>query len=124
MGEEITARKIVDLSRCESASDQEEPPRQVKFKVKSKPRNNILLARKSADPPKAPRLPGSKAYSDLTPFIAPGHLISPNLDTRSAEFRIAHVRYFNQLCKKYSKLDRVMYFEANKQMTQSLTILL
>ena len=52
----------------------------------------------------------------MNPFRAPENLVADNLDKKSLEFRIAHVRYFRTLKQtKFPFLDKKMYYEANEQ---------
>ena len=69
-----------------------------------------------SEPSPSPRRPRSKPISDLNPFRAPENLVADNLDKKSLEFRIAHVRYFRTLKQtKFPFLDKKMYYEANEQ---------
>ena len=86
-------------------SQKKKSHRQITFKIKKQPRDIISLRPKpsSSNPPPPPRLPRSKPYSDLSVFKAPSELIGPDLNTRSPEFRLAHVQYFEKLSLKYPK---------------------
>ena len=59
----------------------------MKRPIPSGPRVNPL-----PEPPPPPRRPRSKPISDLNPFLAPDDLTAENLDEKSPQFRIAHVR--------------------------------
>jgi len=52
---------------------------------------------------------------DLSLFRAPSQITSAKLNTRSPEFRVAHVRYYGKLKEeKFPMLDKKMYFDANE----------
>ena len=67
-------------------------------------------------PPPRPRLPRTRASdSDLNHFRAPSNITASDLDKKSPEFHIAHVRYFNKLKReKFLMLDKKAYHTANK----------
>ena len=95
-------------------------PRQVKFKSSTPssvpspdvPTKEILPPRKRPIPPPAPPLP--RRDSELSPFMAPASLTSPDLDKKSPEFRLAHMRFYNELKNLFPMLNKKAYHEANK----------
>ena len=95
-------------------------PRQVKFKSSTPssisspdvPSNNILPPKKRPIPPPAPPLP--RRDSELSPFMVPASLTSPDLDKKSPEFRLAHMRFYNELKLSFPMLNKKAYHEANK----------
>ena len=95
-------------------------PRQVKFKSSTPssvpspdvPTKKILPPKKRPIPPPAPPLP--RRDSELSPFMAPASLTSPDLDKKSPEFRLAHMRFYNELKNLFPMLNKKAYYEANK----------
>ena len=106
-------------------------PRQVKLNVKSRvkpsvtqPQSNIPVSRSNASdlninasqplkPLPPPRLPQSS--TDVNLFAAPANLVSSDLDTKSPEFRLAHIRYFRKLKEeKFPQMDKSKYHAANE----------
>jgi len=95
-------------------------PKQVKFKSSTPssisssdaPFNKILPPKKRPIPPPAPPLP--RRDSELSPFMAPASLTSPDLDKKSPEFRLAHMRFYNELKLSFPMLNKKAYYEANK----------
>ena len=95
-------------------------PRQVKLKSSTPssisspdvPSNKIPPPKKRVIPPPAPPLP--RRDSELSPFKAPASLISPDLDTKTPEFRLAHMRFYNELKILFPMLNKKAYYEANK----------
>ena len=91
-------------------------PKQKKIFPKLRPQPRTKLQPKPRFNPPPPRCPRTKSIPDTSPFIAPPNLTSANLDKRSPEFRIAHVRYYNKLKNEAIPiLDRALYYEANKE---------
>ena len=86
-------------------------PRQVKFKSSTPssvpspdvPTKKILPPKKRPIPPPAPPLP--RRDSELSPFMAPASLTSPDLDKKSPEFRLAHMRFYNELKLSFPMLN-------------------
>ena len=72
----------------------------------------ILPPKKQPIPPPAPPL--SRRDSELSPFMAPASLTSPDLDKKSPEFRLAHMRFYNELKNLFPILNKKAYHEANK----------
>ena len=72
----------------------------------------ILPPQKRPIPPPAPPLP--RRNSELSPFMAPASLISPDLDRKSPEFRLAHMRFYTELKILFPMLNKKAYYEANK----------
>ena len=65
------------------------------------------------DPPRRLRL--RQSDGDLSNYRAPSRLTAPDLDRRSPEFRVAHVRFFRRLKEdKFPMLDKTAYFNANE----------
>ena len=66
--------------------------------------------------PPRPRLPRMKASdSDLSHFPAYPNITGSDLDKKSPEFRVAHVRYFKKLKReRFPMLDRKEYHAANE----------
>ena len=95
-------------------------PRQVKFKSSTPssvpspdvPTKKILPPKKRPIPPPAPPLP--RRDSELSPFMAPASLTSPDLDKKSPEFRLAHMRFYNELKLSFPMLNKKAYHEDNK----------
>ena len=46
--------------------------------------------------------------------MAPASLTSPDLDKKSPEFRLAHMRFYNELKNLFPMLNKKAYYEANK----------
>ena len=95
-------------------------PKQVKFKSSvtpssisspDVPSNKILSPKMRPIPPPAP-LP--RRNSEWSPFMAPASLISPDLDRRSPEFRLAHMRFYTELEILFPMLNKKAYYDANK----------
>ena len=63
-----------------------------------------------------PRLPRMKASdSDLSHFPAYPNITGSDLEKKSPEFRVAHVRYFNKLKReKFPMLDKKTYHAAKE----------
>ena len=99
-------------------------PKPVQRKLSAKPRSKPAAPsplRMPRDPqlqvaPPRPRLPRTRACDfDLSHFRAPPNITSSDLDKKSPEFRVAHVRYFNKLKReKFSMLDKKAYHAANE----------
>ena len=95
-------------------------PRQVKFKSSTPssisspyvPSNNILPPKKRPIPPPAPPLP--RRDSELSPFMASASLTSLDLDKKSPEFRLAHMRFYNELKLSFPMLNKKPYYRAKK----------
>ena len=95
-------------------------PRQVKFKSSTPssvpspdvPMKKILPPKKRPIPPPAPPL--SRRDSELSPFMARASLTSPDLDKKSPEFRLAHMRFYNELKILFPMLNKKAYYEAKK----------
>ena len=111
----IPAKKIpIELKPIKSK------PRQVKFKSSTPssvpspnvPTKKILPPQKRPIPPLAPPLP--RRDSELSPFMAPASLTSLDLDKKSPEFRLAHMRFCNELKNLFPMLNKKAYYEANK----------
>eukprot|EP00493_Phyllostaurus_siculus_P021747 UN22075 len=65
-------------------------------------------------PPRQPRSTCSST-SDLSHYVATESIISLNLDKRSPEFRVDHVRYFRKLKEDgFPTLDMTAYYTANE----------
>ena len=92
-------------------------PRQVKFKSSTPssvsspdvPSNTIVPPKKRPIPPPLPR-----RDSELSPFMAPASLSSPDLDKKSPEFRLAQMRFYAELKILLPMLNKKVYYEANK----------
>ena len=99
-------------------------PKPVQRNINAKPRSKAAVPsslRMPRDPPlqvatPRPRLPRTKASdSDLSHFLAPPNITGSDLDKKSPEFRVAHVRYFNKLKReKFPMLDTKAYHAANE----------
>ena len=99
-------------------------PKPVQSKLSAKPRSNVVAPSSPQmlrDPPlqvapPRPRLPRTKASdSDLSHFLAPPNITASDLDKRSPEFRVAHVRYFKKLKReKFPMMDKKAYHAANE----------
>ena len=46
--------------------------------------------------------------------MAPATLISPDLDKKSPEFRLAHMRFYSELKTSFPMINKKAYYEANK----------
>ena len=94
--------------------------KQVKFKSSMSssisspdiPWNKILPLKKRPIPSPAPPLP--LRNSELSPFMAPVSLISLDLDRKSPEFLLAHMRFYTELKILFPMLNKKAYYEANK----------
>ena len=66
-------------------------------------------------PPRPPRRPRNyrKKFQDMSPFAAPPELIASDLNKKSPEFRLAHMRHFQKLKEQFPMLDKKMYYDAN-----------
>ena len=52
-------------------------------------------------------------------FVASKEILSSELDTKSPEFRVAHVRYYNELIdQRFPMLDKETYRQANKNVLE------
>ena len=101
-------------------------PQQIKLWAKSRPEPlwPSKISRPTAPPipsedllPPPPRRPRStcSSTSDLSHYVAPESTISSNLDKRSPEFRVGHVRYFQKLKEDgFPMLDMTAYYTANE----------
>ena len=101
-------------------------PQQIKLRPKSRPKplRPSKISRPAAPPipsedlpPPPPRRPRStcSSTSDLSHYVAPESIISSNLDKRSPEFRVDHVRYFRKLKEDgFPMLDMTAYYTANE----------
>ena len=95
-------------------------PRQVKFKSSTPssvpspdaPMKKILPPKKR--PILLPAPPLSRRNSELYPFMARASLASPDLDKKSPEFRLAHMRFYNELKILFPMLNKKAYYEAKK----------
>ena len=87
-------------------------PRQVSVPSPDVPTKKILPPKKRPIPPPAPPLP--RRDSELSTFMAPASLTSPDLDKKSPEFRLAHMRFYNELKNLFPMLNKKAYYEANK----------
>ena len=95
-------------------------PKQVKFKSSTPPSisspdvpsNKILPPKKRPIPPPTPPLP--RRNSELSPFMAPASLISPDLDRKPPEFWLAHMRFYTELKILFPMLNKNAYYDANK----------
>ena len=76
------------------------------------PSIKILLSQKRPIPPPVPPLP--RLNSELSHFMAPASLISPDLDRKCPEFRLAHMRFYTELKILFPMLNKKAYYEANK----------
>ena len=105
-------------------------PRQVKLNVKSRvepsvtqPQRNVVVSRSNASdlninafrPLKTPPSRLHQSSTDVNLFAAPVNLVSPDLDTKSPEFRPSHIRYFRKLKEeKFPQMDKSKYHAANE----------
>ena len=56
----------------------------------------------------------SSPWFGIISFHAPASLTSPDLDKKSSEFRLAHMRFYNELKNLFPILNKKAYYEANK----------
>ena len=101
-------------------------PQQMKLRAKSRPEplRTSKISWPAAPPipsedlpPPPPRRPRStcSSTSDLSHYVVPESTISSNLDKRSPEFRVGHVRYFQKLKEDgFPMLDMTAYYTANE----------
>ena len=110
------AKKIpIELKPIKSKS------KQVKFKSSTpsnmsspdSPSKKVIQPKKRPVPPPAPSL--SRRNSEESPFMAPASLISPDLDKKSPEFRLAHMRFYTELKTSFPMLNKKAYYEANQR---------
>ena len=87
-------------------------PKQIKLAAKRRPQrvSSGPIDVKSSSRPPPPRRPRTKPNVDMVHYMAPPDLTGPNLNKKSPQFRLVHVRYFEKLKEeKYPFLDKTMY---------------
>ena len=93
-------------------------PKQIRFKAKPRPMpvaSNLSSsldkpepAKQVPGPPRRPRV--RQPDGGLSNYCTPSSLTAPDLDRRSPEFRVAHVRFFRSLKqKKFPMMDKAAY---------------
>ena len=93
-------------------------PKQIRFKAKPRPMPVASNLSSSLDQPEpAKQVPGPprrtrvrQSDGGLSNYCTPSSLTAPDLDRRSPEFRVAHVRFFRSLKqKKFPMMDKAAY---------------
>ena len=110
------AKKIpIELKPIKSKSKQIEFKSSTPSSISSPdvPSNKILPPKKRPIFPPTPTLP--RRNSELSPFMAPASLISPDLDRKPPEFWLAHMRFYTELKILFPMLNKKAYYEANKR---------